>query len=224
MSTTIPTASIHAAVVPHGPGRLAGAALASVRAADLVIAADGGARRLLDLGITPHYLVGDLDSLPRETVTRLAAAGCQLQCHPADKDATDTELAIALALDQGATDIDLVGATGGARLDHSVANILLLAADWPAGVRLRLVEAAATALVLRAGQSVDVSGTVGDIVALLPLAGAARGITTCGLQYALAGEDLAFGRARGVSNVMTTPVASISLAAGVLLVIHQLPD
>ena len=218
------TPPFHAVVVPNGPGRLAGAALASVRAADLVIAADGGARRLLDLGIAPHYLVGDLDSLPQETVARLTSAGCRLQRHPADKDATDTELAIALALDQGATDIDLVGATGGARLDHSLANVLLLAADWPAGARLRLVEPAATALVVRAGQSVDVSGTVGDVVALLPLAGRARGITTHGLRYALAGEDLAFGRARGVSNVMTAPVASISLAAGLLLVIHQHPD
>ena len=221
---TNPTASSHAAVVPNGPGRLAGAALASVRAAGLVIAADGGARRLLDLRIAPHYLVGDLDSLSQETVARLASAGCQVQRHPADKDATDTELAIALALGQGATDIDLVGATGGARLDHSVANVLLLVADWPAGVHLRLVEAAATALVVRAGQSVDVPGTVGDIVALLPLAGPARGITTRGLQYALAGEDLAFGRARGVSNVMTAPVASISVAAGLLLVIHQRLD
>ena len=113
MPMTNPTASIHAAVVPNGPGRLAGAALAAVRAADLVIAADGGARRLLDLEIAPHYLVGDLDSLPQETVGRLTSAGCQLQRHPTDKDATDTELAIALALDQGATDIDLVGATGG---------------------------------------------------------------------------------------------------------------
>ena len=221
---TNPTASTHAAVVPNGPGRLAGAALASVRAADLVIAADGGACRLLGLGIAPHYLVGDLDSLSQETVARLTSAGCQLQHHPADKDATDTELAIELALDQGATDIDLVGATGGARLDHSLANVLLLAADWPAGARLRLVEATATAQVVRAGQSVDVPGTVGDIVALLPLAGPASGITTRGLRYALAGEDLAFGRARGVSNVMTAPVASISLAAGLLLVIHQCPD
>ena len=128
-------------MVPNGPGQLAGAALASVRAADLVIAADGGARRLLDLRIAPHYLVGDLDSLSQETVARLTSAGCQVQRHPAAKDATDTELAIELALDQGATDIDLVGATGGARLDHSLANVLLLAADWPVGVRLRLVEA-----------------------------------------------------------------------------------
>ena len=221
---TTSTTSIHAVVVPNGPGRLAGAALAAVRAADLVIAADGGTRRLLDRGIAPHYLVGDLDSLPQETVARLASAGCQVQRHPADKDATDTELAIALALYQGATNIDLVGATGGARLDHSLANVLLLAADWPASVRLRVVEAAATALVVRAGQSVDVPGAVGDIVALLPLAGPARGITTRGLQYALAGEDLAFGRARGVSNVMTAPVASISVAAGLLLVIQQRPD
>ena len=220
----IPTASIRAAVVPNGPGRLAGAALASVYAADLVIAADGGARRLLDLEIVPHHLVGDLDSLPQEVVAHLRSAGCQLRRHPADKDATDTELAIALALEQGATDIDLVGATGGARLDHSLANVLLLAADWSASVRLRLVEATATAFVVRAGQSIDVPGTIGDIVALLPLSGPARGIITLGLQYALAGEDLALGRARGVSNVMTAPVASISLAAGLLLVIHQCPD
>ena len=222
---TNPTAPIHAAVVPNGPGRLAGDALASVRAAGLVIAADGGARRLLDLRIAPHYLVGDLDSLSQETVARLTSAGCQVQRHPAAKDATDTELAIALALDQGATDIDLVGATGGARLDHSVANVLLLAADWPVPMcACAWSRQTATALVVRAGQSVDVPGTVGDIVALLPLAGPARGITTRGLQYALAGEDLAFGRARGVSNVMTAPVASISVAAGVLLVIHQRPD
>lgn len=215
------TSSIRAVVVPNGPGPLAGVALASVRTADLVVAADGGAPRLLDLGISPHYLVGDLDSLPPEMVDRLIASGCRVQRHPTAKDATDTELAIVLALEQGASDIDLVGATGGVRLDHSVANVLLLAADWPAGVRLRLVEAAATALVVRAGQSVDVQGTIGDIVALLPLAGPARGITTGGLHYALAGEDLAFGRARGVSNVLTTPTASISVAEGMLLVIHQ---
>ena len=195
-----------------GRGRLAGAALAAVHAADLVIAADGARA-----GCWPRYraplssgrsriLCPQGDRSPPH-VRRLPGP----QRHPAAKDATDTELAIALALGQGATDIDLVGATGGARLDHSLANVLLLAADWPAGVRLRLVEAAATALVVRAGQSVDVPGTVGDIVALLPLAGPGPRDHYRGLQYALAGEDLAFGRARGVSNVMTDPVASISV-------------
>lgn len=212
---------VHAVVVPNGPGRLSGLALEATREADLVIAANGGARRLLELGIQPHYLVGDVDSLPEKAASELLTSGCQVRRYPATKDETDTELAIALALEQGARDVDLVGATGGLRLDHSMANVLLLAADWPMGVRLRLLEAAAIALVLHTGQSVHLKGKIGDIVGLLPLVSPTRGITTRGLQYALDGDDLAFGRARGVSNVLTSPVASVSITEGILLVIHQ---
>ena len=212
---------VHAVVVPNGPGRLSGLALEATREADLVIAANGGARRLLELGIQPHYLVGDVDSLPEKAASELLTSGCQVRRYPATKDETDTELAIALALEQGARDVDLVGATGGLRLDHSMANVLLLAADWPMGVRLRLLEAAAIALVLHTGQSVHLKGKIGDIVGLLPLVSPTRGITTRGLQYALDRDDLAFGRARGVSNVLTSPVASVSITEGILLVIHQ---
>src|SRR5690606_27225415 len=82
-----------------------------------VIAADGGAVSLDRLGRAPDRLVGDLDSIPEELLARLVGADVVIERHPADKEASDTELAIEAALAAGATQIVLLGAIGGPRLD-----------------------------------------------------------------------------------------------------------
>ena len=67
----------------------------------VVIAADNGALLAASVAVPVHHLVGDLDSLDAATVDRLAAGGTTVHRHPVDKDETDLELALALALDQG---------------------------------------------------------------------------------------------------------------------------
>lgn len=189
------------------------------RAGDLVIGADGGAAQALRRGLVPDLVVGDMDSLPAGARAELEAHGSRFVEHPRAKDETDLELALRAAVEAGADEIIVLGALGG-RLDHLVANVLLLALPGLEGVAVRIVEGRQAACLLRGSGSLTLDGQPGDLVSLLPLGGDAHGVTTEGLAWALAGDTLRFGFSRGVSNEMTCPVARVGLEAGYLLVIH----
>jgi thiamine pyrophosphokinase len=190
--------------------------------ADLVVAADGGARWLDAIGVMPAVLVGDLDSLDPELVARLEGAGVRVERHPADKDASDTELALHRARESGAEAIVVLGGLGGDRLDHEIANLLLLAdPEMGEGDRdLWLIRGGTTVRVAHAGIGLRLSGRVGDLVSLLPIGGDAEGVRTEGLRFALNGERLALGPSRGLSNVVVSQPASVSLERGLLLVVE----
>jgi len=186
-----------------------------------VIAADGGAASLDRIGRLPDRLVGDLDSVPDELVERLTAAGVAIERHPADKDASDTELAIEAAREAGATEIVLLGAIGGPRLDHELANLLLLADPALAGRDVRIVHGSTVVRCLHGGERLTLDGAAGDLATLLPIGGDAAGITTDGLRWPLAGATLRLGRSRGLSNVVVETPASVSLEQGALLVVEH---
>jgi thiamine pyrophosphokinase len=188
--------------------------------ADLVIAADGGGRSLDLLHRRPDLLVGDLDSADAALADRLAAAGTRVERHPVDKDASDTELALEAALAAGATEIVLLGATGGDRLDHELANVLLLADSALAGRHVRLAWGSTSARVLRGGELIELTGGRGSGVSLLPIGGDATGVTTSGLRWALDGADLRMGRSRGLSNEVMAAPASVRLEHGTLIVVE----
>jgi thiamine pyrophosphokinase len=188
--------------------------------ADLVIAADGGADSLERLGHRPDVIVGDLDSADPAIVERMADAGTRVERHPSDKDASDTELALAAAIAAGATEVILLGSLGGTRLDHQLANVLLLADRELATADVRLVQGATSARVLTEGARLDLEGGPGDLVTLLPLGGDAAGVTTEGLRWPLDAALLTVGRSRGLSNEVTSRPASVSLEHGALLVIE----
>ena len=187
---------------------------ALLRPADRLIAADGGARHCLALGLTPHHVVGDLDSLTPAEVAALRQAGVRLHPHPAAKDETDLELALSLAVETGAADILVLGALGG-RLDMLLANVLLLAHPALAAARVTLWSARQTTWLIRP-PGADIPGRPGDTLSLIPLAGAAHGVVTHGLAYPLRRETLTSGPARGVSNVLTGEPARVELETGLL--------
>lgn len=186
--------------------------------ADLLIAADGGARLCSRWGLLPQLVVGDLDSLGADRADELARDGARVVAHPADKDESDTEIAVRAALDAGADDIVVLAALGGDRLDHELANVLLVAAPELRG-RLRLVRGSTTVRALYGPVRLELSGSPGDIVTLLPL-GDATGITTEGLRYPLRQGSLRAGAARGLSNVVVRAGASVALDAGALIVLE----
>jgi thiamine pyrophosphokinase len=189
------------------------------RHADLLVAADGGAMWIERLGVTPHLVVGDLDSLDEATVSRLSLAGVRVERHPTDKDASDTELAVEAALKSGADRVVVLGAFGGSRLDHELANVLLLA-DPAIGTDVRLQRGSTLARAINGPGTLQLEVGVEATVTLLPVGGAAAGVTTHGLRYPLEGEPLMVGRSRGLSNVVTGEPASVSLQTGTLLVIE----
>jgi thiamine pyrophosphokinase len=184
-----------------------------------LICADGGARTALALGLKPDVVVGDLDSLDKAMQARLGEIGCRLVVYPAAKDWTDLELALQLAVQEGATEIVILGALGG-RLDQELANILLLLLPELENVPTRIVDDRQEMFVTRS--QAEVVGQSGDIVSLIPLCGDAQGIVTEGLMYPLCDEPLVSGPARGISNVMTGQAARVTLRSGTLLIIHSL--
>lgn len=192
--------------------------------ASLVIAADGGARHASALGLRIDRWVGDGDSIDAGDLAALASTGVRVDRVPVEKDASDTELALEAALDAGARELVLLGALGGTRVDHALANLGLLRHPALGGRPLVLYdEHAARISVLAAvdGPAArNLVGRDGDLVSLLPLDGTAEGVTTRNLRYPLVDEPLIAGRTRGVSNVRTAPVATVSLRVGQLLVIE----
>jgi thiamine pyrophosphokinase len=190
-----------------------------IRDGDLVIGADGGAAQAAARGVLPELVVGDMDSLPEEEQETLASRGCRFVPHPRAKDETDLELALTYAVEQGAREIVILGALGG-RVDHTLANVLLLALPALAGVPVRIVDGNQELLLARSGDAVKLEGQPGELVSLLPLGGDVHGVTTTGLAWALEDDTLRFGYSRGVSNEMTAASAQIKVEQGYLLVVH----
>lgn len=191
-----------------------------LRDAQATIAADGGVRHLLALGLLPDIVVGDIDSLPQQARPRLQAAGTRLITYPPAKDETDLELALVHAAATFAGEILVFGALGG-RLDQMLANILLLSHPHLVGRVVQLVEHNQRAwLISPIKKQTEIRGTVGDRVSLIPLGGDVEVANTTGLQWALQDEVLVFGLARGISNVMTAERATVTIKSGYLLCIH----
>ncbi len=188
------------------------------RAADLVIAADGGARHASRLDVHLDAIVGDLDSLGEEEVRDFAERGIAIERHDERKDETDLELALRRALLQGAEHIVIAGALG-ARWDQTLANLLLAADPAFAGVRVELVHGSETIRYVRGGESLDLGGNPGDTVSLVPLSAVVSGIDTRGLEWQLEDAELCLGTPRGVSNKLLASDARIAVRSGVLAVI-----
>jgi thiamine pyrophosphokinase len=184
---------------------------------DLVVAADSGADHAVALGVGVDVLVGDLDSVSAATLEAVRAAGAEVVRHPRDKDATDVELALAVAVGRRAARVVLVGGHGG-RLDHALATVGALAACAEPG---RVVEAwMGPAQVQVVVDRVVVEGRVGEVVSLVPVGPPVEGITTEGLRWPLVDARFGLGATWGVSNEVVASPAAVSVTSGVLAVVR----
>lgn len=186
---------------------------------DRVVAADGGARHAERLGRRLDLWVGDGDSIDAAQLARLDLDGVPIRRSPTDKDETDAELALLAALEADPARITILGALGGARLDHALANVWLLDHPAVASRDIRLLDAR-TRIRLAAPGRLALRGRVGDLVSLLPFGGDALGITSSGLRYPLRDEPLRSGASRGLSNVRTIRDAFVEHRSGRILVVE----
>lgn len=182
-----------------------------------VIAADSGVEQAARLGLDVDLAVGDFDSVAPTALEAVVAAGCRVERHPPGKDHTDLELGLLAALAWGAGEVVVVGGAGG-RLDHLLANALVLASPEFAAMSVEALIGPAHLLVVN--DRARLEGRPGELVSLLALGGTAQGVRTEGLRYPLADEDLSAGSTRGVSNEMAAKVATVALVAGTLLVVR----
>lgn len=185
--------------------------------ATLVIAANGGLKHVLALKLRPDTLIGDLDSANEELLRQARMAGAAILEHPADKDETDLELALNYAAEKNPAEIFILAAFGG-RLDQMLGNVQLLAHPRLANRSVKLVDARQSAWLVR--DETTIRGKQGDTLSLIPLGGDVRIGSTVGLRWPLSDDVLEFGKARGISNVMTGDRAAVAVSSGLLLCVH----
>ncbi len=190
---------------------------------DVICCADGGVVHALAMGLKPQVLIGDHDSIAPEFLAQLQSADTEIITHPKNKDKTDLHLAIDWAAAQGASEVMLVTALGG-RLDHLLANVLLMTRSDYAYIHLTLVEIhqgqVQWACVLHAHDAFELHGALGDGLSLIPLSSTVESVCLKGTQWPLKNHTLTLGDTTGISNVFAKAKIKIEIGEGELLVIH----
>jgi thiamine pyrophosphokinase len=211
--------------VPHRALVFAGGdalprAVASVLPTDaLVIAADSGVDRAHSLGRRVDLAVGDLDSVSPTGLERAEREGAGVERYPAEKDATDLELALDAAVARSIEHVTVVGGHGG-RLDHLFGNLMLLASPKYAALDVDAWVGVARVVVVRAHAALE--GPAGSTVSLFAVHGPAHGVSTRDLRFPLHDATLEPGSTLGLSNEIVGLDAGVEVADGVLLAVQ--PD
>jgi thiamine pyrophosphokinase len=158
-----------------------------------------------------------MDSINPADLTYMEQAGVRLKTFPKHKDYTDTQLALTLAVEEGAGKLVIWGGTG-SRLDHTISNICSAACFLEKDIEVVFDAPAVTIHLIK--DRLELSAAVGDTVSLLVLGDRASGITLYGFEYPLQ-EALLEGRWQwAVSNVVKKPNPVIEVGSGELAVFH----
>ena len=217
-------------VIVTGAAPLDARAVAAIPSDAIVIAADGGLDHARAAGLTPAGLIGDLDSVSDEGLA-WAKQHATIQRHPIDKNATDTELAVAFAAGMNPSRIVMI-AGGGDRLDHTLAAIGALGAPgltsvpliecWWGGQYLQVVHGPAR-VTIRTGTSSWTSSGPETRISLLAMHGLCTGVTLSGTRWPLERADLGPLVGHGLSNVATAPDIELAISTGILTVFVDPP-
>lgn len=188
-----------------------------LHSADHIVCADGGANYAHKLGVNPAAIVGDLDSIHPDVYRFYKEKGIPIKRYPRQKDFTDTQLALNVAEEMGATEIVLMGSMGG-RLDHSLSNLYAGIVPTRNGVIVCHVTNDSIIHIFNSG--LEIEGAPGDLVSILPLTEEVRQVRTEGLEYALCGETLYIHNPYSVSNVLTEKRAVVRIEDGIAALFH----
>lgn len=180
----------------------------------MLIACDGGLRHLQALRLKPDVIIGDFDSvghLPE-------GPGITQVRYPADKDATDSELAVRYAMEAGCGEVILTGFLGD-RVDHMLANTFLLSNPDFAGIDLKVIDGGQEIYAVR--DQAIIRGHVGDTISFLPVSGKSTVKSSGGLKYDLNDYVLSPAGNQGISNVLTREQVEVNITQGMVLVVHN---
>ena len=183
---------------------------------DLIIAADSGLNnaRLLDLSV--KTVVGDYDSLGHAPEV---PSDVEVITVPTEKDVTDTQLAVELAIQRGATEVHIIGGLGG-RLDHTLSNLAILEDLANKKIRAVIEDGHNRARLLR-NDSTILARSGYTYVSLLALDPIVKGVEIEGVKYPIKGVKLSRTFGYAVSNKITGNCCFISVKKGALLVVES---
>jgi thiamine pyrophosphokinase len=188
---------------------------------DLVIAVDSGLKAVKELNIPVSFIVGDFDSVPEEVLEHYKQNSKEsvfLEFNPM-KDATDTQLALELAIENGAMEIILLGATG-TRLDHTLANIHLLNIPLMEHRNAYIIDEHNKIYLINQDICLTKEQLHGPYISLQPFTEMVQKVTLQGFLYPLKDKDMNSYESLGISNEIIEEKAEIKLQSGILIVIE----
>lgn len=187
---------------------------------DNIIAVDKGLESLYALNILPNHIVGDFDSVNKNIIDFYNDKTATIHKYNSQKDYTDTDIALKLAIELNSTTISIVGATG-TRLDHTLANIHIMLQTLNKNINCSLLDKNNKIYLINTNTTIKKSLVYGNYISLIPLTTTVTGITLKGFKYPLENYTLEIGKSLGVSNEIVDDVATIELTNGCLIVIES---
>jgi len=179
-----------------------------------IVSVDGGLNHLHSIGVKPHVIIGDFDSVDKNLLSTYADV--KTYSHPTRKDRTDSEIAIDYAIDMKPKEVILMGMTGH-RIDHMMTNIHLLKRFWNHDILAYVLDN--NNKIYYCSGDMNLEGDIGDLLSIIPISQSIHGVKTFGLEYPLNHETLHFHESRGVSNVFYTKKVRIETDSGEFFII-----
>lgn len=211
-------------IVSNGPKQLEKSFIEPLLAGRTVIALDGAADILFDMGLLPAVILGDFDSIDKERWGIDAAATMNqsyvgrhgvLLVPALDQNYTDMEKAIMYCDGRGAASIVIANATGDGRMDHSLWNVRVLR-KYRSSTRSMLLITPTQVLEYVSDRKFSIHGKIGSVCAILAFP---RGrLTTSGLSYDVTDFPLEFAESESIANVMNSEVATIDVTGEALVI------
>ena len=186
------------------------------QAGDLIIAADSGYHNAKALGVQPTVLLGDMDSIGN---TDEIPEMVEVLRVPAEKDFTDTQMAVDVAIERGAEEIVIIGGLDG-RLDHALANLSILEDLWEKHVHAHITDGHARVRYIDSTSTL-IARSAYRYLSLLPVSEKLRGVSIEGCRYPLKNEPLTRASAYTVSNEIVGNCALISVKKGAMLIVES---
>lgn len=184
-----------------------------------IIAVDKGLALLYELKRMPDLIMGDYDSVPGEILSYYKDRQAKIMTFPANKDATDTQLAVEEAISRGADHITILGATG-SRLDHTICNINILGIALKHKIPCEIVDSHNVIRLLDESTEIKEKEQFGKYISFLPYTEQVEGITLEGFCYPLTNYTLRKDTSIAISNELAEKEGKISFTKGILIMLQ----
>lgn len=185
--------------------------------ANFIIGADKGCEVLYKYDITPDYILGDFDSANKDIIDSIEAKSSKKIKFKREKDYTDTEIAYNLAVEKGADEIILLGATG-TRYDHSLSNLGLMLRGLKKSIKVNVIDD--NNFIFLTDKPITLKGSIGDIISFHAYCDEVENFTIRGAKYDLTNFNLKLGDSITTSNEFLDEDITITFDSGIIMVFY----
>ena len=186
---------------------------------EAIIAVDKGIEILDELNIVPSHIIGDFDSVDRDVLNNYRNTSIEIHELNSEKDYTDTEMALKLAIELQSSEIIITGAIGN-RIDHVLANIHLLKETLGENIECKIIDEHNEITVINKDTKIKKDDRY-KYISLIPLTYEVLGLTLEGFKYPLENRTLKIGESIGISNEQTDTLSAIRIREGILIIIKS---